>query len=94
MSTCGMPIQTAGAFELEVVEGDRFWIRVTVGRDAHLPEQFLCEVSLFPREIDSEWSDLDWSKPVEETNTLLEFSTPNAALEHGIALGRLLSSMY
>src|SRR5215210_8071744 len=80
--------------ELEVVEADRFWVRVTVARDACFPECFQCEVAVFPREVDSEWSDLDLNKPVEKPQTLGEFSTSDAALEHGLALGKFLSSMY
>ena len=74
----------SGSYELEVVEADRFWARVIVARDSCFPECFHCEVAVFPRGVDSEWSDLDVSKPVEEPQTLGEFSTPDAALEHGI----------
>ena len=45
------------SYELEVIEADRFWIRVVVARDACFPECFQCEVAVFPREVDSEWSD-------------------------------------
>ena len=82
------------SYELEVVEADRFWVRVTVARDACFPECFQCEVAVYPREVDSEWSDLDVNKPVEKPQTLGEFSTSDAALEHGLALGKFLSSMY
>ena len=82
------------SYELEVIEADRFWIRVVVARDACFPECFQCEVAVFPREVDSEWSDLDVSRPVEEPQTLGEFPTSDAALEHGLALGKFLSSMY
>ena len=82
------------SYELEVVEADRFWVRVTVARDACFPECFQCEVAVYPREVDSEWSDLDMNKPVEKPQTLGEFSTSDAALEHGLALGKFLSSMY
>ena len=45
------------SYELEVIEADRFWIRVVVARDACFPECFQCAVAVFPREVDSEWSD-------------------------------------
>jgi len=81
------------SYELEVVEADRFWVRVIVARDSAFPECFQCEVAVFPREVDSEWSDLDVTKPVEKPQTLGEFPTSDAALEHGLALGKFLSSL-
>ena len=82
------------SYELQVVEADRHWVRVVVARDACFPERFQCEVAVFTRDVDSEWSDLDGSKPVEEPQTLGDFSTSDAALEHGLAFGKFLSSMY
>jgi len=81
------------SYELEVIEADRFWIRVVVARDACFPGCFQCEVAVFPREVDTEWSDLDVTKPVEKPQTLGEFPTSDAALEHGLALGKFLSSL-
>ena len=54
---------TPKTFEPEVVQVDDFWVHVAVSRDAHLSKRFQCEVSLYPREADSQWSDLDLSKP-------------------------------
>ena len=84
----------SSSHELEVVEADRFWVRVVVARDPCFPECFQCEVTVFPREVDSEWSDLDRSKAVEEPQMLGEFATSDAALEQGLAFGKFLSSMY
>ena len=81
-------------FEPEVVEVGGFWVHVAVSRDAHLSKRFQCEVSLYPREADSQWSDLDLSKPADEPRILRAFTTPTAAYEHGIALGHILSSIY
>ena len=85
---------TPKTFEPEVVQVDDFWLHVAVSRDAHLSKRFQCEVSLYPREADSQWSDLDLSKPVEEPRVLRAFTTPTAAYEHGIALGHILTSIY
>ena len=81
-------------FEPEVVEVDNFWVHVSVSQDAHLSGRFQCEVSLYPRERDSQWSDTDLSKPADEPRVLRAFTTPAAAYEHGIALGHILTSIY
>ena len=89
-----MAKKTARTFEPEVVKVDDFWVHVAVSQDAHLSRRFQCEVSLYPREADSQWSDLDLSSPAEEPQVLRPFTTPKAAYEHGIALGHILSSIY
>ena len=89
-----MADKTAKTFEPEVVEVDNFWVHVAVSQDAHLSKRFQCEVSLYPRERDSQWSDTDLSKPTEEPRVLRAFTTPTAAYEHGIALGHILTSIY
>ena len=89
-----MELQTGRMFEPEVAEVDGYWVHVAVAQDRRFPDQFQCEVSLYPREADSQWSDLDLSKPVEEPQILREFSTPTAAYEHGLALGHILTSVY
>jgi hypothetical protein len=89
-----MTKKTARTFEPEVVEADDFWVHVAVSQDVHLSRRFQCEVSLYPREADSQWSDLDLSKPAEEPRVLRAFTTPEAAYEHGIALGHILTSIY
>ena len=89
-----MTKKSAQTFEPEVVEVDDFWVHVAVSRDAHLSARFQCEVSLYPREADSQWSDLDLSKPADEPRVLRAFTTPEAAYEHGIALGHILTSIY
>ena len=81
-------------FEPEIVQVDDFWVHVAVSRDAHLSRRFQCEVSLYPRDADSQWSDLDLSKPAEEPRILRAFTSPTAAYEHGIALGHILTSIY
>jgi hypothetical protein len=73
---------------------DNFWVHVAVSQDAHLSKRFQCEVSLYAREGDSKWSDLDLSKPAEEPRVLRAFTTRTAAYEHGIALGHILTSIY
>jgi len=87
-------VKSAKMYEPEVVEVDDFWVHVAVSQDAHLSRRFQCEVSLYPRAADSQWSDLDLSKPAEEPHVLRPFTTPKAAYEHGIALGHILSSIY
>ena len=89
-----MAKRTPNTFEPEIVQVDDFWVHVAVSRDAHLSKRFQCEVSLYPREADSQWSDLDLSKPAEEPRVLRAFTTPTAAYEHGIALGHILTSIY
>ena len=89
-----MAKQTTRTFEPEVVEVDDFWVHVAVSQDAHLTKRFQAEVSLYPREADSQWSDLDLSKPAEAPRVLRAFTTPEAAYEHGIALGHILTSIY
>ena len=59
-----------------------------------LSKRFQCSVSLYPREGDSKWSDLDLSKPADEPRILRAFTTPEAASEHGIALGHILTTIY
>ena len=86
--------KTAKPLEPEVVELDDFFVHVAVSRDAYLSRRFQCEVSLYPRDADSQWSDLDLSKPAEEPQVLRAFVTRKAAYEHGIALGHILSSIY
>jgi hypothetical protein len=49
-----------------VAEVDGYRVHVAVAQDVRFPDQFQCEVSLYPRDADSQWSDLDLSKPVEE----------------------------
>jgi hypothetical protein len=78
----------------EVVEVDDFWIHVDVGNDPSVPQEYQCVVSLFRRKSDSEWSDLDFSEPVDEPQVLQAFTTPGSALEHGFALGHILTSVY
>lgn len=87
-------LQTGRMFEPEVAEVDGYWVHVAVAQDARFADQFLCEVSLYPREADSQWSDLDMSRPVDEPRVLREFKTPAAAYEHGLALGHILTSVY
>ena len=58
-----------------------------------LSKRFQGSVSLYPREGDSQWSDLDLSKPADEQRILRAFTTPEAAYEHGIALGHILASI-
>ena len=89
-----MELQTGRIFQPEVTEIDGYWVRVAVAQDERFDEQFLCEVSLYRREPDSQWSDLDVSTPVEEPQLLREFSTPQAAYEHGLALGHILTTIY
>jgi len=89
-----MTKKSARTFEPEVVEVDDFWVHVAVSRDAHLSRRFQCEVSLYPREADSQLSDLDLSKPADEPRVLRAFTTSKAAYEHGIALGHILTSIY
>ena len=86
--------KTAKPLEPEVVELDDYFVRVAVSQDAHRSRRFQCEVSLYPREADNKWSDLDLSKPAEEPRVLRAFTTPAAAYEHGIALGHILTSIY
>ena len=93
-SSVPMELQTGRRFEPEVAEVDGYWVRVAVSQDARFPDQFQCAVSLYPRDADSEWSDLDLSKPVEDPQILREFKTPTAAYEHGLALGHILTSIY
>ena len=85
-----MELQTGPTLEPEVTEIDGYWVHVAVAQDQRSAEQFLCEVSLHRREPDSQWSDLE-STPIEEPQVLREFSTPQAAYEHGIALGHILN---
>jgi hypothetical protein len=89
-----MELQTGRIFESEVTEIDGYWVRVAVAQDERFAEQFLCEVSLYRREPDSDWGDLDVDKPVDEPQVLREFSSPGAAYEHGLALGHILTTMY
>jgi len=89
-----MAKSTPKTFEPEVFQVDDFWVHVAVSRDAHLSKHFQCEVSLYPREADSLWSDIDVSKPAEEPRVLRAFKNPTAAYEHGIALGHILTSIY
>ena len=88
-----MAKQIAQTFEPEVVEVDDFWVHVAVSQDVHLSKRFQCAVSLYPREADSQWADLDLSKPAEAPRVLRAFTTPQAAYEHGIALGHILTSI-
>ena len=89
-----MELQTRRVFEPEVVEIDGYWVHVAVAQDLRFPELFQCEVALYSREVDSDWSDLDLNKPVDEPQILREFRTPAAAYEHGRALGHILTSIY
>jgi len=89
-----MPLQTGRIFEPEVSEVDGYWVHVGVTQDVRFPDQFQCKVSLYPRDADSQWSDLDLSKPVEEPQILREFKSPAEAYEHGLALGHILTSIY
>jgi hypothetical protein len=88
-----MELQTGRVFEPEVTPIDSYWVRVAVAQDDRFPDKFLCEVSLHRREPDSQWSVLDGIPPVEEPQVLREFSTPEAAYEHGLALGHILTTM-
>jgi hypothetical protein len=88
-----MKLQTGRIFEPEVTEIDGYWVHVAVAQDERFAEQFLCEVALYRRKPDSQWGDLDVT-PVEEPQVLREFSTPQAAYEHGLALGHILTTMY
>ena len=89
-----MAKRIAQTFEPEVVEVDDFWVHVAVSQDAHLSKRFQAEVSLYPREANSQWSDLDLSKPADEPRVLRAFTTPKAAYEHGLALGHILTTIY
>ena len=89
-----MQLQTGRIFEPEVSQLDAYWIRVAVAQDTRFPEQFQCEVSLYARDADGRWSDLDVGQPVDEPQTLREFNTPAAAYEHGLALGHILTAIY
>ena len=89
-----MSKRIAQTFEPEVVEVDDFWVHVAVSPDAHLSKRFQAEVSLYSREADSQWADLDLRKPAEAPRALRAFTTPEAAYEHGIALGHTLTSIY
>jgi hypothetical protein len=89
-----MQLQTGRIFQPEVSEVDGYWVRVLVAQDLRFPDQFHCEVSVYPREPGSQWSDLDVSKPSHEPQVLREFTTPAAAYEHGLALGHILTSVY
>jgi len=89
-----MAKQTTRTFEPEVVEVDDFWVHVAVSQDPHLTKRFQAEVSLYPRDADSQWSDLDLSKPADKPRVLRAFTTPEAAYEHGIALGHILTTIY
>jgi len=89
-----MELQTGRVFEPEVVEIDGYWVHVAVAQDLRFPDLFQCEVALYWREVDSDWSDLDLHKPVNVPQILREFTTPAAAYEHGLALGHILTSIY
>jgi len=89
-----MELQTGRIFQPEVTEVDGYWVHVAVSQDARFTEQFLCTVSLYPREADSQWGDADLSEPVGEPQFLREFQTPLAAYEHGLAFGHLLTTIY
>ena len=65
-----MAKQTTRTFEPEVVEVDDFWVHVAVSQDAHLTKRFQAEVSLYPRDADSQWSDLDLSRPADKPRVL------------------------
>ena len=65
-----MAKQTARTFGPEVVEVDDFWVHVAVSQDAHLTKRFQAEVSLYPRDADSQWSDLDLSRPADKPRVL------------------------
>ena len=54
-----MELQTGRVFEPEVVEIDGYWVHVAVAQDLRFPDYFQCEVALYSREVDSDWSDLD-----------------------------------
>ena len=79
---------------VEVVEIDGYWVHVAVAQDLRFPDLFQCEVALYSREVDSDWSDLDLNKPVDVPQILREFRTPAAAYKHGLALGHILTSIY
>ena len=77
-----MQLQTGRIFEAEVSEIDGYWVRVAVAQDVRFPDQFQCEVSLYPREADSQWSDLDVSKPVDEPHRTI--ATMTAIHSHSV----------
>ncbi len=54
-----MELQTGRVFEPEAVEIDGYWVHVAVTQDLRFPDYFQCEVALYSREVDSDWSDLD-----------------------------------
>ncbi len=89
-----MELQTGRIFESEVTEVEGYWVHVAVAQDGRFSDQFQCEVSLYPRDADSQWSDLDLSNPVEAPQVLRECKTPAAAYEHGRFLGHILTSIY
>ena len=89
-----MELQTGRIFEPEVAQLDAYWVHVAVAQDTRFPDQFECKVSLYPREADSRWSDLDFGAPLDEPQVLREFKTPAAAYEHGLALGHILTAIY
>jgi hypothetical protein len=88
-----MELQTGRIFEPQVLEIEGYWVHVEVEQDERFAEQFLCKVSLYPREPDSQWGALEVA-PVDEPQILREFSTPDAAYEHGAKLGHILTTMY
>ena len=89
-----MELLTGPLLEPEVTEIEGYWVHVAVARDERSAEPFRCEVSLYRREPDSQWSDLDGCPPVEDSQVLREFSTPQAAYDHGLALGHILTTIY
>ena len=89
-----MELQTGRIFEPQVTAIDGYWVHVAVTQDQRFAEQFLCTVSLYPRTADSQWGDLDLSAPVGEPQVLREFATPQAAYEHGVAYGHILTTIY
>ena len=88
-----MELQTRRVFEPNVTEIDGYWVHVAVAQDDRFADQFFCEVSLYPREADSQWGKLEMT-PLDQPHVLRELSSPQAAYEHGLALGHLLTTMY
>ena len=88
-----MELQTGRMFESQVTEIEGYWVHVKVAQDERFAEQFLCEVSLYPRKVDSQWGELEVA-PTDEPQVLREFSSPEAAYEHGRFFGHLLTTMY
>ena len=88
-----MKLQTGRLFEPQVTEIDGYWVHVAVSQDERFAEQFRCDVSLYPRQVDSEWGELEVA-PIDAPYVLRELSSPESAYEHGRFLGHLMTTMY